>query len=80
MDYVQYYKFVEIIADSGSKVSWLKKSQLSPSKRKFWEWAYIWIWREILAFPIWIIALMGHEIDWRQKPFKINHGLTAELL
>ena len=31
--------------------------------------SYIWLWRGILAVPIWIIALMGQEINWRKKAF-----------
>lgn len=44
------------------------------------EWFIIWSLREIFAFPIWMIAILGHEIDWRGRPFKIKPDLTAEEL
>ncbi|KAI5962124.1 HSX11 [Candida pseudojiufengensis] len=47
---------------------------------EFLNWFKIWLLREILALPIWIIAMIGHEIDWRGKPFKIKKDLTAEEL
>ncbi|KAH3688130.1 hypothetical protein WICPIJ_000901 [Wickerhamomyces pijperi] len=45
---------------------------------QFWsEWLPIWLLRELLALPIWIIAMCGGTIDWRNKPFKINSDLSA---
>lgn len=44
------------------------------------EWSLIWGLREIFALPTWIIAILGHEIDWRGRPFKIKPDLTAEEL
>ncbi|QPG75072.1 hypothetical protein FOA43_002412 [Brettanomyces nanus] len=40
----------------------------------------VWITRELLAFPIWLIAMIGSRIDWRGQPFKIKADLTAERL
>ncbi|ODV85967.1 glycosyltransferase family 21 protein [[Candida] arabinofermentans NRRL YB-2248] len=40
----------------------------------------IWILREILAFPVWLVAILGSRIDWRGQPFKIKADLSAERL
>lgn len=40
----------------------------------------VWIQREILAFPIWVMAMLGSSIDWRGQPFRIKADLTAERL
>lgn len=37
-----------------------------------------WALREILALPIWAYAMIGENIDWRGRPFRINLDLTAE--
>lgn len=79
-DYKQYYTFIHNISNSNYNVHWLNKKSIPPLKRSFWNWLHIWILREILALPIWIIAMIGHEIDWRGKPFKIKKDLTAEEL
>ncbi|CDR37365.1 CYFA0S01e10022g1_1 [Cyberlindnera fabianii] len=52
----------------------------SEQKLELRYWLPIWILRELLALPIWIIAMLGHEIDWRNRPFKINADLSAEEL
>lgn len=45
---------------------------------QFWnEWLPVWLLREILALPIWIIAMCGGTIDWRNKPFSIKSDLSA---
>ncbi|CCH43044.1 ceramide glucosyltransferase [Wickerhamomyces ciferrii] len=49
-------------------------------KYKLINWLPIWILREILALPIWIMAMCGTEIDWRNRPFKIRTDLCAEEL
>lgn len=49
-------------------------------RRSFWDWLRIWVLREILALPIWIKAMCGSVIDWRNKPFRIKPDLTAEEL
>lgn len=79
-DYIQYYSFIDTIAASNYRVSWLKKENLPPLKNSFLSWLYIWLMREVLALPIWINALCGQKIFWRGKPFKIKQDLTAEEL
>ena len=53
---------------------------LTQERQPFIQWLFIWIIREILALPIWIIAMCGSQIDWRNRPFQINSDLTAEEL
>ncbi|MCP8716193.1 MAG: hypothetical protein M5E90_02105 [Asgard group archaeon] len=80
-DYVQYYTLINHSLDNSNInyiPTWLKGI---PSKNyNFFKWFYIWLIREFLALPIWIIAMIGHEIDWRGKPFVIKKDLTAEEL
>ncbi|ODV66269.1 hypothetical protein HYPBUDRAFT_140341 [Hyphopichia burtonii NRRL Y-1933] len=71
-DYIQYNNWINNI--KSSNLPWVRKL---PSKN-WWSWLFIWIMREILALPIWIIAMIGHEIDWRGRPFRIKKDLTAE--
>jgi len=49
-------------------------------KCKLIKWLPIWILREVLALPIWIMAMCGTQIDWRNRPFKIRSDLCAEEL
>ncbi|CAM9015220.1 unnamed protein product [Wickerhamomyces anomalus] len=49
-------------------------------KCKLIKWLPIWILRELLALPIWIMAMCGTQIDWRNRPFKIRSDLCAEEL
>lgn len=80
-DYVQYYTLVYNITSNvncDSRPSWL--TSIPPLKRSVGNWLMVWVMREVLALPIWIIAMLGHEIDWRGKPFRINHDLLAEEL
>ncbi|AET39659.1 uncharacterized protein Ecym_4636 [Eremothecium cymbalariae DBVPG len=48
--------------------------------REFYDWLYYWFARELLAFPIWIKAISGSVINWRNSPFRIKSDLTAESL
>ncbi|SCU79886.1 LADA_0B03818g1_1 [Lachancea dasiensis] len=48
--------------------------------RGFADWWKIWLLRELLALPIWVKAMCGSVIDWRNKPFRIKSDLTAEEL
>lgn len=79
-DYHQYYMLIDNISNydenNTTQPNWLNNI---PQKSLI-DWLKIWILREILALPIWIIAMAGHEIDWRGKPFKIKKDLTAEEL
>ncbi|TPX31536.1 hypothetical protein SmJEL517_g05154 [Synchytrium microbalum] len=36
-----------------------------------------WIVREVMALPIWCIAMAGYIVEWRGKPFRLNPDGTA---
>lgn len=77
-DYSQYKLWVQNIHKSGHQPLWL--SSTTPFGRDWKEWSIVWLMRELLALPIWIIAIAGHEINWRGKPFMIKKDLSAEAL
>ncbi|KAG7665189.1 HSX11 [[Candida] subhashii] len=81
-DYVQYNTLVGHVFNDQNLIGYVPKwLQKRPDEdRKVIDWLYIWFLREVLALPIWISAIWGHEIDWRGKPFKIKKDLTAEEL
>ncbi|RLV82535.1 Ceramide glucosyltransferase [Meyerozyma sp. JA9] len=79
-DYCQYYTLVHNIAGFDNPPKWLAKHNLPPLKRRFFTWIQVWWMRELLALPIWVSAMYGHEIDWRGRPFKIKPDLSAEEL
>ncbi|AOW01472.1 YALI0B09669p [Yarrowia lipolytica CLIB122] len=41
-------------------------------------WISVWLLRESLALPIWTMAMLGQQVFWRNKPFRINADLSAE--
>lgn len=49
-------------------------------RRPLCDWLKIWLLRELCALPIWVEAMCGSVIYWRNKPFKIKRDLTAEAL
>ncbi|KAI5950297.1 HSX11 [Candida theae] len=57
---------------------WMDDTHVVSSGREAIEWLQVWILREVLALPIWIEAMWGHEIDWRGRPIRIKKDLTAE--
>lgn len=74
-DWVQYNVLVR--RDKGPyDPMWLRKFE----PPEFPQWLLTWAMRECLALPIWIMAMLGHEIDWRGRPFRIKGDLTAEEL
>lgn len=40
-------------------------------------WLCVWLLRETLALPIWTMAMLGQQVYWRNKPFRINADLSA---
>ncbi|ODQ63700.1 hypothetical protein NADFUDRAFT_84313 [Nadsonia fulvescens var. elongata DSM 6958] len=64
------------ITETNSSVS--SSSLQHNSKRSLKTWLPVWILRETLALPIWISAMCGSRIFWRNRPFKINSDLSAE--
>ncbi|KAH8991915.1 glycosyltransferase family 21 protein [Lactarius akahatsu] len=41
-----------------------------PSSKR-WGFLVAWVVREVLAFPIWILAMMGDEVEWRGRRYKV---------
>ncbi|CAK9441136.1 uncharacterized protein LODBEIA_P50050 [Lodderomyces beijingensis] len=82
-DYIQYNVLIMLAKDKSNITylpQWMNSVCVIDSVHKFWQWFKVWCIRELLALPIWIIAMWGHEIDWRGAPFKIKNDLTAEEL
>mgnify|MGYP004713617355 CR=1 FL=1 len=84
-DIVQYRQLVLLTVesaelDSQHKPWWLERRHLPALNRSFVNWFSAWLGRELLALPIWLGAMMGHEIDWRGRPFMLKKDLTAEEL
>lgn len=77
-DYLQYYWWVYNIHRAHHQPKWLHN--VTPVSRNWKEWLQTWLMRELLALPIWVIAMAGHEINWRGKPFMIKKDLSAEAL
>lgn len=77
-DYYQFYVLVNNITNSRHLPVWLRN--VAPMSRSLWQWSQIWLMREAFALPIWIDAMLGQEINWRGKPFKIKTDLSAEEL
>lgn len=49
-----------------------------PTKRPFTQWFPTWLTREFLALPIWVAAMCGQTIYWRNRPFRILHDLSTK--
>ncbi|OBA23101.1 hypothetical protein METBIDRAFT_29634 [Metschnikowia bicuspidata var. bicuspidata NRRL YB-4993] len=77
-DYTQYHIWAQNITATLHGPLWLRG--IDPSLRSKWQWLKIWIMRELLALPIWLAAMVGHEIEWRGKPFMIKKDLSVEEL
>lgn len=77
-DSLQYRMWVDNIHGSYHGPHWLHN--IAPLTRDWSQWLQIWLMRELLALPIWVIAMAGHEINWRGKPFMIKKDLSAEAL
>ncbi|CAH2351902.1 ceramide glucosyltransferase [[Candida] railenensis] len=80
-DYIQFYVLLNSALHSDVNLpAWLKKQESPTVQKSVARWFTAWLGRELLALPIWIQAMIGHEIDWRGRPFKIKQDLTAEEL
>lgn len=74
-DYNQYYRWIENFHRTSNRPLWLR--DIAPLSRSKWRWFQIWLMRELFALPIWIVAMLGHKISWRGKPFMIKKDLSA---
>lgn len=55
-------------------------AHMDSKRRSVWQWCRFWVMRELFALPIWITAMVGHEVSWRGRPFRIKQDLSAEEL
>jgi ceramide glucosyltransferase len=37
----------------------------------WWSFLVAWAVREVLAFPIWVLAVVGDEVDWRGRRYRV---------
>lgn len=81
-DWIQYNNLVKCAITGGDQYlpQWLRQFAREYRSMGLWSWLKVWLMREVLALPIWLIAMFGHEIDWRGRPFRIKKDLTAEEL
>lgn len=49
---------------------------LTSSKR--WSFLVAWVVRELLAFPVWLLAIIGNEIKWRDRRYRVLRNGEAE--
>jgi ceramide glucosyltransferase len=50
---------------------------LGSLRRRLHEWVFAWMGRELLALPIWVMALWGSTIIWRSKTFRIGMDMKV---
>ena len=50
---------------------------LTAHRRPFGEWLAAWIFRELLALPIWCLAGCGSTVSWRSKKFQVGLDMTV---
>lgn len=50
-----------------------------PSSKR-WRFLVAWALREVLAFPIWLLAMIGNEVEWRGRKYRvIRNGEVVHL-
>ncbi|AAS51433.2 ACR207Wp [Eremothecium gossypii ATCC 10895] len=77
MDRIQYNTLVRTLDPT---IAFGHRYPAASYERPFYNWLQYWLLREVLAFPIWIKAMSGSVINWRDRPFRIKPDLTAESL
>lgn len=71
-DFNQYFSIFEYLNfNSNIKID---------TNRTIGHFLFFWSIREILALPIWVIAVTGSKITWRGQPFRILKDLSTEML
>ena len=50
---------------------------LGSGRMRLHEWVFAWIGRELLALPIWVVAVCGSTIVWRSKTFRIGMDMKV---
>jgi ceramide glucosyltransferase len=47
---------------------------------EWWGFVRAWGMREIMAFPIWLFAMLGNEVDWRGRKYRVlRNGETRRI-
>jgi len=44
-----------------------------PSSKR-WGFLVAWVVREVLAFPIWLLGIIGNEVEWRGRRYKLTRN------
>ncbi|KAI0375211.1 glycosyltransferase family 21 protein [Pilatotrama ljubarskyi] len=39
-----------------------------------WQFLAAWAGRELMALPIWFMAIVGNEVEWRGKRYEVTHN------
>lgn len=73
LNHILSWLAVDFVAYTGLKSHTRSLRYLDP-----WNFARVWCIREVMALPLWLWAIIGTQIEWRGRPFKINRDLTAE--
>lgn len=54
----------------------LSGDPVSPSRR--WSFIQAWTYREFLALPIWILGIVGNEVTWRGRRYRVLRNGEAK--
>lgn len=66
-------KAVEVDEDTPDFAGPTHRSSSQCTRRPFWQWFTAWLGRELLALPIWILAVYGGvTVVWRDRRFKVG--------
>lgn len=48
--------------------------------QRLWQFVLVWLLRETSAFPLWVVAISGRRVYWRNREYRIHPDLVAEEL
>ncbi|KAJ5702592.1 hypothetical protein N7488_010140 [Penicillium malachiteum] len=66
-------KTIELDADTPSFARPVRQGSSSVTRRPFLQWLAAWLGRELLALPIWTLAVYGGvTVVWRDRRFKVG--------
>lgn len=72
-DLIQYYSTFEYLNEDSNL-------QVDIENRSCVHFFLFWALREVLALPVWVVAVTGSKITWRGQPFRILKDLSTEML
>lgn len=85
VDYFHFHNLLAFYNIDGINRPYFVSKYFSPynqvtscRKRSLATWIPAWVLREVLAFPIWVTAMCGQTIYWRNRPFRILNDLSTE--